>query len=145
LSSCCSLQLGVSWWLVHAELEASDQWTCLCEATASDCLWNAKAKYLNVSNNNRACGALPSPVVTASEKFPKEITQAFQEQRTALSQHEQRLSDCTRILYTMIPALCMFQYLDILKKCAVVHRVKLLNSVQQTHNESQPQSITGRV
>ena len=66
------------------------------------------------------------------EKVPEEITEAFEEQKKAIGGRRPRLPDIVEMLETITSSLRTFICIDALAECAVAHRVKLFNSLQQT-------------
>ena len=76
-------------------------------------------------------GSLLRQVVGGMEKVPEEITQVFQKQKMAIGGRGPRLPDIVTMLQTITSSLRTFVCIDALDECAVAHRVKLLNSLQQ--------------
>ena len=76
-------------------------------------------------------GSLLRQVVSGIEKVPKEIIGAFQKQKMAIGGRGPRLPDIVKMLQTITSSLRTFVCIDALDECAVAHRAKLLNSLQQ--------------
>jgi len=76
-------------------------------------------------------GSLLRQVVGGMEKVPEGITQAFQEEKRAMGGRGPRLPDIVKMLQAITSSLRTFVCIDALDECAAVHRVKLLNSLQQ--------------
>ena len=81
-------------------------------------------------------GSLVRQIVGGMEKVPEEIAQAFQEQKMAIGGRGPRLPDIVKMLQTITSSLRTFVCIDALDECAVAHRVKLLNSLQQIVEKS---------
>ena len=81
-------------------------------------------------------GSLLRQVVGGMEKVPEEITQAFQEQKTAIGGRGPQLPDIVKMLQTITSSLRTFICIDALDECAASHRVKLLNSLQKILEKS---------
>ena len=81
-------------------------------------------------------GSLLKQIISGMEKIPEEISRAFQEQRMAIGGRGPRLPDVVKMLQTVTSSLRTFVCIDALDECAVVHRVKLFNSLQQILEES---------
>ena len=81
-------------------------------------------------------GSLLRQVVGGMEKVPEEVTQAFQEQKTAIGGRGPRLADVVKMLQTITSSLRTFVCIDALDECAAPHRVKLLNSLQKIVEKS---------
>ena len=81
-------------------------------------------------------GSLLRQVVGGMEKVPEEITQVFQKQKMAIGGRGPRLPDIVTMLQTITSSLRIFVCIDALDECAVAHRVKLLNSLQQILEKS---------
>ena len=76
-------------------------------------------------------GSLLKQIVSGMETIPEEISRAFQEQKRAIGGRGPRLPDIVKMLQTTTSSQRAFICIDALDECAVVHRVKLLNSLQQ--------------
>ena len=76
-------------------------------------------------------GSLLRQVVGGMEKVPEEITQVFQEQKTAIGGRGPRLADIVKMLQIITSSLRTFVCIDALDECTAPNRVKLLNSLQQ--------------
>ena len=81
-------------------------------------------------------GSLLRQVVGGMERVPKDITEAFEEQKKAIGGRGPRLPDIVKMLQTITSSLRTFVCIDALDECAVSHRVKLLNSLQQILEKS---------
>ena len=75
-------------------------------------------------------GSLLRQIIGGMETVPQEILRAFQEQRKAGARGPQ-LPDIVKMLQTITSSLRTFICIDAIDECAAVHRVKLLNSLQQ--------------
>ena len=76
-------------------------------------------------------GSLLKQIVGGMEKIPEEISQAFQEQKNIIGGRGPRLPDIVKMLQTITSSLRTFICIDAWDECAVAHRVKLLNSLEQ--------------
>ena len=83
-----------------------------------------------------ALGSLLRQVVGGLEKIPEEISRAFQEERNAIGGRGPRLPDIVKMLHAITFSLPTFVCIDALDECAVLDRVKLLNSLQQILKKS---------
>ena len=81
-------------------------------------------------------GSLLKQIVGGLEKIPEEISQAFQEQKMAIGGRGPRLPDIVKMLQTVTSSLRTFVCIDALDECAVVHRVKLFDSLKQILEKS---------
>ena len=81
-------------------------------------------------------GSLVRQVVGGMEKVSEEITEAFEEQKKAIGGRRLRLPDIVKKLKTITSSLRTFICIDALDECVAAHRVKLLNSLQQTLQKS---------
>jgi len=91
-------------------------------------------------------GSLLKQMVSGMETIPEEISRVFQEQKRAIGGRGPRLPDIVRMLQVITSSLRTFICIDALDECAAVHRVKVLNSLQQIL-ENSPRTrifITGR-
>ena len=81
-------------------------------------------------------GSLLKQVVGGLERIPEDISEAFQEERNAIGGRGPRLPDIVRMLQAITSSLRTFVCIDALDECAVLDRVKLLNSLQQILEKS---------
>ena len=81
-------------------------------------------------------GALLKQVVSGLEGIPKEIAQAYEDQKMVIGGRAPRLSDIVKMLQTTASGKCTFICIDALDECAAEYRVKLLNSLNQIVQES---------
>ena len=81
-------------------------------------------------------GSLLKQIVGGLEKIPEEILQAFQEQKMAVGGRGLLLPGIVKMLQTITFSLPTFVCIDALDECAVVHRVKVLNSLKQLLEKS---------
>ena len=81
-------------------------------------------------------GSLLKQIVSGMETIPEEISRAFQEQKRAIGGRGPRLPDIVKMLQAITSSLRVFICIDALDECAVAHRVKVLNSLQQILNKS---------
>ena len=81
-------------------------------------------------------GSLLRQVVGGMEKVPEEITQVFQKPKMAIGGRGPQFADIVKMLQTITSSLRTFICIDALDECAVAHRVKLLNSLQQILEKS---------
>ena len=81
-------------------------------------------------------GSLLRQVVGGMEKVPEEIIRVFEKQKMAIGGRGPRLPDIVTMLQTITSSLRTFVCIDALDECAAVHRVKLLNSLQQILEKS---------
>jgi len=91
-------------------------------------------------------GSLLKQIISGMETIPEEISRTFQEQKRAIGGRGPRLPDIVKMLQAITSSLRTFICIDALDECAVVHRVKILNSLQQILEKS-PHTrifITGR-
>jgi len=91
-------------------------------------------------------GSLLKQIISGMETIPEEISRTFQEQKRAIGGRGPRLPDIVKMLQVITSPLRTFICIDALDECAVVHRVKILNSLQQILEKS-PHTrifITGR-
>ena len=91
-------------------------------------------------------GSLLKQIISGIEAVPGEILRAFQAQKRAIGGRGPRLPDIVKMLQVITSSLRTFICIDALDECAVVHRVKILNSLQQILERS-PHTrifITGR-
>ena len=91
-------------------------------------------------------GSLLKQIISGMGTIPEEISRAFQAQKMAIGGRGPRLPDIVKMLQIITSSLRTFICIDALDECAVVHRVKILNSLQQILEKS-PHTrifITGR-
>ena len=81
-------------------------------------------------------GSLLRQVIGAMEKVPEGITRVFHEQKKVVGGRRPRLLDIVEWLQAVTSSLRTFVCIDALDECAAVHRVKLLNSLQQILQKS---------
>ena len=81
-------------------------------------------------------GSLLKQIVWGIEKVPEEISRTFQEQRMAIGGRGPQLPDIVKMLQIITASLRTFVCIDALDECAVGHRTKLLNSLQQILEKS---------
>ena len=79
--------------------------------------------------------------VNGLENIPEEILQAFQEQKKAVGGRELLLPDVVKMLQAVTSSQRTFVCIDALDECAVVHRVKLLDSLKQIFEKSESMRI----
>ena len=79
----------------------------------------------------RMLGSVLKQVVGGMENIPEEISRTFKEQRMAIGGRGPQLPDIVKMLQIITSSIRTFVCIDALDECAVVHRVKLLNSLQQ--------------
>jgi len=76
-------------------------------------------------------GSLLRQVVGGMERVPEGVTEAFEGQQMAIGGRGPRLPYILEMLQAITSSLRTFICIDALDECAVAHRVKLLNSLQQ--------------
>ena len=81
-------------------------------------------------------GSLLKQIVSGMEMIPEEISRAFQEQKKAIGGRGPRLPDIVKMLQAITFSQRTFICIDALDECAIAHRVKLLNSLQQILEKS---------
>ena len=81
-------------------------------------------------------GSILKQIVGGLGRIPEEISQAFQEQQKVAGGRGLLLPDIVKMLQTITLSLPTFVCIDALDECAVVHRVKLLNSLKQILEKS---------
>ena len=84
----------------------------------------------------RMLGSLLKQIVGGLEKIPEEISHAFQQQKKAVGGRRLLLPDIVKMLQTVTLSLRTFVCIDAMDECAVVHRVKLLDSLKQILEKS---------
>ena len=91
-------------------------------------------------------GSLLKQVVGGMEEISGEISQAFQQQKRVIGGRGPQLPDIVKMLQTLTSPQSTFICIDALDECVGVHRIKLLNSLQEILEKS-PHTrifITGR-
>jgi len=90
-------------------------------------------------------GSLLKQIVSGMEAIPEDISRAFQEEKKAIGGRGPQLSDIVKMLQA-ITSSRIFVCIDALDECAAVHRVKILDSLNQILERSQGTRIfiTGR-
>jgi len=81
-------------------------------------------------------GSMLKQVVSGMEEIPEEISRAFREQKMAVGGRGPLLLDIVKMLQTITSSLRTFLCIDALDECAVVHRVKLLDSLKKILEKS---------
>ena len=81
-------------------------------------------------------GSLLKQVVSGMEEIPEEISRAFREQKMAVGGRGLLLPDIVKMLQVITSSLRTFVCIDALDECAVAHRVKLLDSLNQILEKS---------
>ena len=81
-------------------------------------------------------GSLLKQVVSGMEEIPEEISRAFREQKMAFGGRGLLLPGIVKMLQAITCSLRTFVYTDALDECAVMHRVKLLDSLNQILEKS---------
>ena len=81
-------------------------------------------------------GSLLKQVVGGMERIPEQVSRAFQDQKKVIGGRGPRLPDVVKMLQTITSSQRTFVCIDALDECAAVHRVKLLNSLQQILEKS---------
>ena len=76
--------------------------------------------------------SLLKQIICGLGKIPEEISHAFREQKKAVGGRRLLLSDILKMLQTVTLSLRTFVCIDALDECAVVHRVKLLDSLSKS-------------
>ena len=76
-------------------------------------------------------GSLLRQVVSGMGKVPEEVTRVFEKEKTVIGGRGAQLSDIVKMLQTITSSPRTFICIDALDECAAVHRIKLLNSLQQ--------------
>jgi len=93
-----------------------------------------------------AMGALLKQVVRGLKEIPVQISQAYQDQKTAIGGRGPQLPDIVKMLQTTTSQERTFICIDALDKCVPGHGAKLLSSLDQILQESPGTRIfvTGR-
>ena len=81
-------------------------------------------------------GSLLKQIVSGMETIPEDISRAFQEQKKAIGGRGPQLLDIVKMLQTITSSQRTFVCIDALDECAVVHRVKILDSLKQILEKS---------
>ena len=81
-------------------------------------------------------GSVLKQIVNGLEKIPEEILGVFQEQKKVVGGRGLLLRDIVKMLQAITSSLPTFVCIDALDECAVVHRVKLLDSLKQILEKS---------
>ena len=81
-------------------------------------------------------GSLLEQVVGGMEEISEEVSRTFREQKMAVGGRGLLLPDIVKMLQAITSSLHMFVCIDALDECAVVHRVKLLESLNQILEKS---------
>ena len=91
-------------------------------------------------------GSLLKQIVGGMETIPEEILQAFQEQKKSIGGRGPQLLDIVKMLQAITSSQRTFVCIDALDECAVVHRVKILDSLKRILEKSPSTRIfiTGR-
>ena len=91
-------------------------------------------------------GALLKQVVGGLGEVPEKIVNAYEEQKAVIGGRAPRLSDIVKMLQTTSSEKPTFICIDALDECAMEHRVKLYNSLDQILQKSPGTRIfaTGR-
>ena len=94
----------------------------------------------------RMLGSLLKQMVSGMERFPQEISRAFQEQKNVIGGRAPQLIDILHLLQTTMSSQRTFMCIDALDECPGVQRVKLLDSLKQILEKSPATRIfvTGR-
>ena len=91
--------------------------------------------YLDFANRKEQSaasilGSLLRQIVGGLEKIPKEISQAFQEEKNAIGGRGLRLPDIVKMLQAITSSLRTFVCIDALDECAPPDRARLLLSLK---------------
>jgi len=81
-------------------------------------------------------GSLLKQIIGGLEKIPEEISDAFREQKMAVGGRGLLLPNIVKMLQTVTLPLRTFVCIDALDECAVMHRVKLLDSLKKILEKS---------
>ena len=94
----------------------------------------------------RMLGSLLKQMVSGMERFPQEISRAFQEQKKVIGGRAPQLIDIVHLLQVIMSSQRTFMCIDALDECPGVQRVKLLDSLKQILEKSPATRIflTGR-
>ena len=76
-------------------------------------------------------GVLLKQVVSGLDEIPKEIAQAYEDQKTVIGGRELQLADIVGMLRATASEKPTFICIDALDECAAAYRVKLLDSLNQ--------------
>ena len=91
-------------------------------------------------------GALLKQVVSGMEKVPKEIAQAYEDQKKVIGGRRPQLGDIVKMMQITSSKKLTFICIDAVDECAAEHRVKLLDSLDRILQRSPATRIfmTGR-
>ncbi|RPB03811.1 hypothetical protein L873DRAFT_100552 [Choiromyces venosus 120613-1] len=91
-------------------------------------------------------GSLLRQVVSGMENLPEEVLQAFEEQKKVIDGRAPQLEEIVKMLQTVTSSRRIYICIDALDECAVAHRVKVLNSLNQIIEKSPATRlfVTGR-
>ena len=81
-------------------------------------------------------GAILKQILGALEEIPKEISQAYEDQKKVIGGRGPQLSDITKMLQTTSSERLTFLCIDAMDECVPEHRVKILNSLNQILQKS---------
>jgi len=81
-------------------------------------------------------GAILKQILGALEEIPKEISQAYEDQKKVIGGRGPQLSDITKMLQTTSSGRLTFLCIDAMDECVPEHRVKILNSLNQILQKS---------
>ncbi|RPB03808.1 hypothetical protein L873DRAFT_1800323, partial [Choiromyces venosus 120613-1] len=122
----------------------------LCEQareqnTAVACFYFEFAARKEQSATNML-GSLLKQVVSGMESPPEEVVQAFEEQKKVIGGRAPQLEEIVKMLQTVTSSRRTYICIDALDECAVAHRVKVLNSLNQIIEKSPATRlfVTGR-
>ena len=104
------------------------------QSTAVTCFYFDFAARMEQSTIS-VLGSLLKQIIGGLEKIPEEISQGFQEQK-AVGGRGLLLPDIVKMLQTITSLLRTFVCIDALDECAVVYRVKFLDSLKQILEKS---------
>ena len=76
-------------------------------------------------------GAVLKQIVSGLEKVPKEITQAYEDQKKVIGGREPQLDEIVKMLQSTAGEKPTFICIDALDECAAKYRIKLLDSLNQ--------------
>ena len=81
-------------------------------------------------------GAVLSQVVSGLEEVPKEIVQAYEDQKEVMGGRKPRLADIVRMLQNTVSVKRTFICIDALDECVARYRVDILDSLNQIQRVS---------
>ena len=84
----------------------------------------------------RVLGALLKQIVGGLGEIPREILQAYEDQKKVIGGRGPQLSDISKMLQTTSSEKLTFICIDAMDECAAEHRVKLLDSLNQIQKSS---------